>query len=488
MRFKWMIRRVFVIFLVFLSAFYFFSTVIKGENEIEMDYADDFDAEKNEIFVKNYLKLMQMGRAPARPVVEKKSIVEENYWCFLSKPKRIHSSRNWLKMAGIEMFSAYFDDRNNSLFPENSAVQILVMSNHSIESKIDIFCNIFTRKSYSTVKGFIREIWQTGWDPRDSFQVPSLITCPIPKRIDESDELFVSLSRNKCKQTDDSMKVIMKSKGDKEKKEVAVCVKGLDYQEEIGERLLEWIEMQYLFGADTISIYHFHLTNSTHRVLDYYKSKRNLKVIPISLPSGNPNIPIERSQFLKTNRPQKRRHELIPYNDCFYTHIHTHRYVLIIDIDEVIVPIEHDNYGDLLRNFESKTSGFRLSSISSRNVFKFPSNFTLFPHYHYMISNKKRSKKTSPKGEYGKSFSSTSTVATVFNHFALHKLSPAVLKSQYFSSSEAVKLHYKSECPWESKNECHQLQFDVKDDTSLDEFEEKLRKRVDDVVMELGFK
>ena len=122
-----------------------------------------------------------------------------------------------------------------------------------------------------------------------------------------------------------------------------------------------------------------------------------------------------------------------------------------------------------------------------------------------MISNKKRSKKTSPKGEYGKSFSrfvycllliqresrlifSTSTVATVFNHFALHKLSPAVAKSQYFSSSEALKLHYKSECPWESRNECHQLQYDVIDDQSLDRFEDKLRRRLNEIVMEIGIK
>ncbi|KAF1761959.1 hypothetical protein GCK72_010218 [Caenorhabditis remanei] len=454
------------------------------------DYEDHFDSEKDAIFVQKYLKLMEMARAPTRSVVEKKSKVEEHYWCFLKRPEHIQKARNWLKMAGIEVYSAYFDDRDNSLFPENAAVQILVMSNHSIESKISIYCNIFTHTSYSTVKGYIREIWQTGWDPRDSFQVPSLITCPISRRIENKDEMSVSLTRRPCLSTENTIEVIKKPvfSGNETRKDVAVCVKGLDYQEDISDRLLEWIEMQYVFGADTVTIYHFHLSEKTHKVLEYYKEKRKLQVIPLSLPSGNPNNPLERSAFLKANRPQKRRHELLPYNDCFYSHIHTHRYVLILDIDEIIVPIEHDNYGDLLRNFELKTSGIRLSSISSRNVFKFPSNFTLFPHYNYMISNKKRSKKTSPKGEYGKSFSSTSTVATVFNHFALHKLSPAVAKSQYFSSSEALKLHYKSECPWESRNECHQLQYDVIDDQSLDRFEDKLRRRLNEIVMEIGIK
>ncbi|UMM23065.1 hypothetical protein L5515_003962 [Caenorhabditis briggsae] len=488
MRFKWAIRRILVIFVVIILLIDFLLDYAPDGEEL-IEYEDQFDQQKDDVFMKEYLKLMQMGRAPARPIVEKESKVEENYWCFLKRPKYIESPRHWVRMAGIDVYSAYFDDRNNSLFPENAAIQILVMSNHSIESKIPIYCNTFTENSYSTVKGYIREIWQTGWDPRDSFQVPSLITCPITKRIDGSKEMSVSLTRKKCKDNKSAMKVIMKPKGsESKKKEVAVCVKGLDYQEDISNRLLEWIEMQYLFGVDTVSIYHFYLSNETQKILKYYKTNRNLKVIPLSLPPGNPNEPLERSAFLKGNRPQKRRHELLPYNDCFYSHIHTHRYVLILDIDEVIVPVEFDNYGDLLQDFESKTSGFRLSSISTRNVFKFPSNFTLFPHYHYMISNKKRSRKTSLKGEYGKSFSSTSTVATVFNHFALHKLSPAVAKSQYFLASEAVKLHYKSECPWESKKECHQLQTDVIDDTSLDRFERNLRNLVDQVVKEVGIK
>lgn len=106
------------------------------------------------------------------------------------------------------------------------------MSNHSIESKIQIYCNIFTPTSYSTVKGYIRDIWQTGWDPRDSFQVPSLITCPIPKRLDHAENMQVSITRKRCRDVEVSMKVIMNPQnlGPEGKKDVAVCVKGLDYQ------------------------------------------------------------------------------------------------------------------------------------------------------------------------------------------------------------------------------------------------------------------
>uniref|UniRef100_A0A8R1HZ90 Glycosyltransferase family 92 protein n=1 Tax=Caenorhabditis japonica TaxID=281687 RepID=A0A8R1HZ90_CAEJA len=411
---------------------------------VEPDYPNHFDPAKDDIFVKNYLKLLQMGRASARPVIEKETKVHENYWCFLKFPKITRKSGNWLTMAGVEVFSAYFDDRENSLYTQNSAVQILVMSNHSIEkANVLIFCNIFSTstREYATVKGYIREIWQTGWDPRDSFQVPSLITCPIPTRMPKSSQnLVVSLTRRRCHNVPEAMQVVGKpEQGKGAKKDVAVCVKGLDYQ------------------------------------------------ISITLPRGNTNDPIARTKYLKSNRPAKRRHELLPYNDCFYQHIHTHRYVLIIDIDEAVVPVRHDNYSRLLADFEQNKAikNWKISSIAARNVFKFPSNFTLFPRRHHMTSNRKRSKKTSPNGEYGKSFSSTSSVATVFNHFALHKLSQNVAKSQYFSENDALKLHYKSECPWESRNECHILEYDVLDDTSLDKFTEKLSERVDDVAKEL---
>ncbi|CAI5444753.1 unnamed protein product [Caenorhabditis angaria] len=479
---------------VFLVFFYFFGSIQDFELEDqENNYEDNFDPIEDEIFVKNYLELMQKNRAPARPVIEKEQKIIENRWCFLAAPKIMKNPReNWLKVAGIEIFSAYYDDRPNSLFPDNSAIQVLVMSNHTIESKIDIYCNIFVKNSrfqkYTVVQGYIREIWQRGWDPRGNFQVPSLISCPIPEKLDffknsESDvEYSVSLTRSNCKSQKIAMKVVGKSRkiGEK-KKDVAICLKGLDYQEDISGRLLEWLELQYILGADTIGVYMYFLTQKTQNVLKYYEKLGKLTLDQISLSGSDPNSNLERSQFLKNNRPQKRRHELIPYNDCFYRHIHTHNYVLILDIDEVVVPIGNfSSYSEMLRSVEKRLSGRSISSLSARNVFKFQTNFEVGKEWSYMRRNRKRSKNISKMGEFGKSFSSTKSVATVFNHFALHKLSYSSSKSVYLSpNSEAIKLHYKSECPQESRNECQDLQFNLVDDTSLDRFEKQLEKRVE---------
>ncbi|CAB3402656.1 unnamed protein product [Caenorhabditis bovis] len=494
MRCLWLLKRLLIVFtLLFLcdlsfKALFELTTDLRSSNNYNnIDYVDDFNAKDDEKAVKIYLSQMQKGTVYVRPVVEKESKVSENYWCFLKRPTVIKQSREWTGMAGIAVFSAYYDDRPNSLFPKHNSIQILVVSNHTIEGKVKFYCNIFLKNEGSaTVKGYVREIWQKGWDPRNSYQVPSLITCPIPKRIQTKFPMYtVSLTRKKCLEGKVAIKVESKKRNGK-KKGVAVCVKGLDYQEDISGRLLEWIELQYILGADTITLYYYYLNSKSLKVLKYYEQQGKLSMTPLKLPPPNNNNPIERSMFLKKNRPQKRRHELLPYNDCFYRHIYTHKYVLIIDIDEVIVPIRHSNYDQLLEDVENRVKNKRISSISARNVFKFRSNFTIYPDFHYMTNNRKRSRKTSNVGEYGKSFSSTTTVATVFNHFALHKLLPNVSESMYFGKSEAIKLHYKSECPWESRRECHQLQYDTVTDTSLDHIENVLIERVEHAVRLIG--
>lgn len=55
---------------------------------------------------------------------------------------------------------------------------------------------------------------------------------------------------------------------------------------------------------------------------------RKLKV-PLTLPGNSPNNPFTRSHFIWRNRQQKRRHELIPYNDCLY------RSLLVVLVDEL---------------------------------------------------------------------------------------------------------------------------------------------------------
>lgn len=75
-------------------------------------------------------------------------------------------------------------------------------------------------------------------------------------------------------------------------------------------------------------------------------------------------------------------------------------------------------------------------------------------------------------------FCSTKSVATVFNHFALHRLHANVSRTIYAKKEVALKLHYKERCPVESRKECTNLEKVTIDDKSLDRFADALIQRV----------
>lgn len=96
-------------------------------------------------------------------------------------------------------------------------------------------------------------------------------------------------------------------------------------------------------------------------------------------------------------------------------HIDTYKYVLILDIDEVIVPLKHDNWTKMLDHViasshlksSSNSKVAEITSVSVRNVFKFPSNNSKnpdIPYYPYMLRNGRKSETISGPGEYGKAF------------------------------------------------------------------------------------
>ncbi|CAI4230487.1 unnamed protein product [Auanema sp. JU1783] len=446
------------------------------------DFLEDVDYALDSL---DYMQKLKEFKAHVRPVVEQSQTVEEHYWsCYLKQPESVvHSS--WLEQNDFHLFSAYYDRRYSSLFQESHVIQVLGMHFRRLSNETDVYCNIFTQDgSSASVKGYYREIWQRGWDPRDHFYIPYLLSCPVPERMKDLQQTYsIALSKTPCKATPTAFAVNKQQViQENDKDDVVVCVKGMDFQEDISSSLVEWFESQFLFGANKIQLYTYTVSPKTSKVLEYYKKKKNVSVIPLTLPGNSPNIPFVRNSYIWRNRQQKRRHELIPYNDCLYRHIHSHKYILIIDTDEIVVPLKHGNYKNMLDYLERRNETILLSSLSVRNIFKFPTNQTDSRYEPYILRNNMRSRKPSAPGEYGKSFTRTSNVATVFNHFGLHRQSPDIVRTIHIPIDVAVKLHYKSKCPIESQNECGSLLNDTIADDSLEPYAQKLNKRIQDVM------
>ncbi|CAG9534530.1 unnamed protein product [Cercopithifilaria johnstoni] len=462
------------------------------ENDEGRSFTDDMDYALETM---QYMYDLKIGKAEIRPVVEEAKKVREYWWrCHLKMPTAVREN-DWFQNDDLYVYSATYDRRLSSLYPDNHVIQMLTMSFRSIPSTDKIFCNLYDMvyEKHIVIEGTIREIWQRAWDPRDFFYIPNLISCPVPKYFEHRTNLTISLSKTPCKSQKISSRVQMPPSR-QEKSGIAVCVKGLDYIEDMSERLVEWIEMQFITGADTITVYTYSVPRKMQEVLNYYIKQGSVTVIPINLPGESPNQAYIRSHFIRRNRQQKRRHELIPYNDCLYRHIYTHKFVLMLDIDEVVIPLKHDNWSamldDIITTFHNKNLKMtEVTSISIRNVFKFPSDTNswnlVVPSYMYMLRNRRKSETLSKPGEYGKAFINTNTVTTVFNHFALHRQHADVAKTLYAEPDMAIKLHYKAKCPIESGKQCEQLEHVTIDDTTMDRYAEQLTGQVTKVLSDL---
>lgn len=220
----------------------------------------------------------------------------------------------------IYLFSAFYDQRYKFHSKWFHFVRIISLVRDFIQTKL--YCYLWSNLSNTTVQvvaAQAKELWLDAWGKGSSNTLYKayLISCRIPTHLNH--QIYgVSISSQKCSKPETYLPVDSRVQSLKAKDDFTVCVKALDFEKDISIRLIEWIEIQLLLGSSYITFYLFQVHSNTLKVLEYYQSAKKIKLIPLTLPGQLPNVPTERSQFLKDNIWQKRRLELVPYNDCFY--------------------------------------------------------------------------------------------------------------------------------------------------------------------------
>lgn len=273
-----------------------------------------------------------------------------------------------------------------------------------------------------------------------------------------------------------------------------VCVKALDFLSDISERLVEWLELQKVLGASKVVFYMFEAHEKTRKVLDYYVKEGLVDLRPFSLPGQLPNEPEERRQFLQDNLWQKRRLELIPYNDCLYSSLYGFDYAVLLDIDEALIPVQHENWSQLLEAIfkADPKAAENYASFSAQNAYffdRFPSrtavqrpadDLDLRPTSRFhMLGHLTRAANFSRPGHAVKSFVSIRRSLAVFNHYALFPLKVSLRRNALISRSLAQLNHYRKSCPRSLRQECQRsfLTETVTDDV-ISKFKGQLVSRV----------
>jgi len=106
--------------------------------------------------------------------------------------------------------------------------------------------------------------------------------------------------------------------------DVAVCVKAA-YHKIDHRRLVEWFELQRLLGVTSIGVYTTPLTHpDTRKTLAQYGRTWLSTQRTVDYPDGG------------SGKGHQRIAHLAGVNDCLYRHLYTHRFVAVIDFDEVL--------------------------------------------------------------------------------------------------------------------------------------------------------
>lgn len=140
-----------------------------------------------------------------------------------------------------------------------------------------------------------------------------------------------------------------------------VCCKPLYgvYTETQLRHLVEWVEMNKLLGIKQIHIYNSSMTptEAFNRVFDYYRHKGTMFLHHLGNPLSGLATEVKSSELLQP----------AALNDCLYTNMYSYDYVLVIDVDELFIPVEHTTLDQLFDDYVEAHSNLfhRIVSISS---------------------------------------------------------------------------------------------------------------------------
>lgn len=131
-------------------------------------------------------------------------------------------------------------------------------------------------------------------------------------------------------------------------------------------QFIQTIEMYKLLGAQRVTIYVKNCSQQVEEILDYYSQEGTVEVVP---------WPIQ-----KYLRPSNRwRHEgnsdknigyygqISTLNDCIYKNMYRSKYVLLNDLDEIILPFQHMTWDSMMEELQQKHPDVGVFLFESHN-------------------------------------------------------------------------------------------------------------------------
>ncbi|XP_049873461.1 uncharacterized protein LOC126372006 [Pectinophora gossypiella] len=276
---------------------------------------------------------------------------------------------SWQHVPGtkVSLYAAYYDER----LPQRYIRILASFEGRLLTSKEPLYCQ--TRQenpfdnSVEVVAAKHLEIWNPQWDLESlTVETPLLLSCPLTEPL--SFPSIVSVVTEPCDDPTNAFS-IQPSQHKQFKRNFTICVKDMNFNKDISQNIIEWIEINKLLGVEMIDMYIDNIRKESENVLLHYRNKGNIRLFHVPI-----NDKPKRSLW------QRRRDHIITYNDCLYRNIGESEYVIPLDVDEVILPKIAHTLFELIQRLKSinNWSSSEGSAITVQNVFFF--DFMQGPH------------------------------------------------------------------------------------------------------------
>lgn len=247
------------------------------------------------------------------------------------------------------LVSGYMDQRENGM-----DIRIISMFNkNSIQPLHCLFC----------CEGSLSTTTRASVRPHQEYfgfsYVTTDVTCQIPR---ECNATHVTLLTEPHSQ--DPSKALnytwlpLKNRNnhlsDKEKLKFnfTVCISSLFGEYDNVLQFAQTLEMYRLLGVDRVVIYNTSCSQNFNRLLQVYSEEGFLEVVP--WPIGNYLNPSHGWLFSKSGGDLHYYGQMTTLNECIYRNMDRSRYVLLNDMDEIIMPYQHNNLMSLMDALKKK--------------------------------------------------------------------------------------------------------------------------------------
>lgn len=195
----------------------------------------------------------------------------------------------------------------------------------------------------------------------------------------------VSLVSRKCDQPNSIIKI---TEQEYTQRQFTVCLSPLSSLYTKAHRLVEWIELNRLLGAEHFIIYTCEASYDVDKVLRYYQNLRMVDVMHWCVPTTKP--PDEGSQEFQVFG------KIASNNDCLFRLRKRSKLIVLEDPDEIIVPHNYMTWNELLNSVPAAKGDYNFRDVKfceewPQNVLPFEKDSNLKPGLSYIFKIQRES-------------------------------------------------------------------------------------------------